>query len=340
MSQTLSTTQMVAELQRRVPIGLSATQAMDRLNEAYRWLCQRGPMNWLLKKTNVTTASSTDEVTFPLPYDWDSGKPAYLSGSLAAGYGVEIPYKPYDTAIRHQTYPNSVATGQYSVWSYRYTTPSTLDATVLAVAGLVTTGVHGYVMVNVIGSTYSAASQPIWVTTDTAATGQVALQVPLGPAGTTSRILFRTMAGGTAFLTLATIANNTTTTYTDNIADGGLGAALTAQPRAFYVGVLFPVAAGGTHTLPFVYHATPGQPLAVGATTYFQSPDVFDSCLVELAESEIRRIYALVGWEVIRQRVLEQVNSLIDSYHTTKATMAGLADISRQLQEVQTIKAQ
>ena len=337
MSQTLSTTQMVAELQRRVPIGLSAVQAMDRLNEAYRWICQRGPMNWLIKRTNVTTTVGADEVVFPMPYDWDSGKPSYLTGGT--GYGVEIPYQPYDMAIRHQTYPNNVAAGQYSVWSYRYTTPSTLDATVLAVAGLVTTGVHGYVMVNVIGSTYSAPSQPIWVTTDTASAGQVTLQVPLGPAGTTSRIIYRTIAGGTLFLLLTTLANNTTTTYTDNLADGSLGAALAVQPRAFYVGVLFPFAAGNVSTLPFVYHSTPGQPLAVGATTFFQSPDVFDSCIIGLAESEVRRVYSLAGWEVIKQSVIEQVNSLIDSYHTTKATMAGLADVGRQLQEVQTIKA-
>ena len=66
---------------------------------------------------------------------------------------------------------------------------------------------------------------------------------------------------------------------------------------------------------------------------------MFDSCIIGLAESEVRRVYSLAGWEVIKQSVIEQVNSLIDSYHTTKATMAGLADVGRQLQEVQTIKA-
>jgi hypothetical protein len=66
---------------------------------------------------------------------------------------------------------------------------------------------------------------------------------------------------------------------------------------------------------------------------------VFDSFIVELAESEIRRIYNLAGWDIIRKRIEDQVASMIDGYHTTKATMAGLADEARQLQENQTVKA-
>lgn len=40
------------------------------------------------------------------------------------------------------------------------------------------------------------------------------------------RKIYRTAAGGSAYLLLATIADNTTTTYTDIIADGSLGAAV------------------------------------------------------------------------------------------------------------------
>lgn len=49
--------------------------------------------------------------------------------------------------------------------------------------------------------------------------------IPLGPTGTTQRKIYRVTAGGldgTQKL-VATIADNTTTTYTDNIADGALG---------------------------------------------------------------------------------------------------------------------
>jgi len=44
----------------------------------------------------------------------------------------------------------------------------------------------------------------------------------------TSRKLYRTAADGTTYLLLATIANNTATTYTDNIADASLGAEVSA----------------------------------------------------------------------------------------------------------------
>lgn len=41
----------------------------------------------------------------------------------------------------------------------------------------------------------------------------------------TARKVYRTVAGGSVFLLSGTIANNTTTTYTDNIPDASLGAA-------------------------------------------------------------------------------------------------------------------
>lgn len=50
--------------------------------------------------------------------------------------------------------------------------------------------------------------------------------IPLGPAGTSDRKVYRTAVGGSALLLLATISNNTATTYTDTIADGSLGAAI------------------------------------------------------------------------------------------------------------------
>jgi hypothetical protein len=49
--------------------------------------------------------------------------------------------------------------------------------------------------------------------------------IPLGPAGTTNRKIYRTEGDGSSLKLLATIADNTTTTYADNIADGSLGAA-------------------------------------------------------------------------------------------------------------------
>lgn len=63
----------------------------------------------------------------------------------------------------------------------------------------------------------------------TVVTNQISLtNIPLGPSGTVNRKIYRTTAGGSSLLLLTTIANNTATTYTDNVADGSLGAAMPA----------------------------------------------------------------------------------------------------------------
>jgi hypothetical protein len=62
--------------------------------------------------------------------------------------------------------------------------------------------------------------------TDNGTSGQVALTaIPAGPAGVTSRKIYRTVTGdGGNHKLLTTLSDNTTTTYTDNTADASLGA--------------------------------------------------------------------------------------------------------------------
>jgi hypothetical protein len=52
--------------------------------------------------------------------------------------------------------------------------------------------------------------------------------IPVGPTGTTNRKIYRTEGGGSSLKLLTTISDNTTTTYTDDTADGSLGAAMPA----------------------------------------------------------------------------------------------------------------
>jgi hypothetical protein len=60
---------------------------------------------------------------------------------------------------------------------------------------------------------------------DKTVNGKVQLTgIPLGGSAVTSRKIYRTAAGGATYMLLATLADNTTTTYTDNTADSGLGA--------------------------------------------------------------------------------------------------------------------
>lgn len=97
-----------------------------------------------------------------------------------------------------------------------------------AVAGNVDNGAHRYLVtfVTADGETEAGAISSSVTVADKTVNGKLALTaIPLGGAAVTSRKLYRTVAGGSSYLLLATIADNTTTTYTDNIADSALGAA-------------------------------------------------------------------------------------------------------------------
>lgn len=78
---------------------------------------------------------------------------------------------------------------------------------------------YGVTFVTAGGETaLGAASSPVVVTSH-----KVALSaIPLGGTGTTARKIYRSKNGG-AYQYVATLADNSTTTYLDNIADGSLG---------------------------------------------------------------------------------------------------------------------
>lgn len=64
---------------------------------------------------------------------------------------------------------------------------------------------------------------------NTASDGRAAVSgIPVGATGTTARKLYRTQADGSTYNLLATIADNTTTTYADNVADATIVAAAEA----------------------------------------------------------------------------------------------------------------
>lgn len=93
-------------------------------------------------------------------------------------------------------------------------------------AGNLSNGTYKYkvTFVTVSGETDASAESLGVTVVNNATNGQVAVNsIPLGLAGTTSRRLYRTVANGLIFKLLTTIANNTATTFTDNVADGSLG---------------------------------------------------------------------------------------------------------------------
>lgn len=94
-------------------------------------------------------------------------------------------------------------------------------------AGNVDNGAHRYLVVfgTADGKTQAGAVSAVVTVADKTVNGKIALSnIPLGGTLVTYREIYRTPAGGSTYLLLATISDNTTTTYTDNIADANLGA--------------------------------------------------------------------------------------------------------------------
>lgn len=106
--------------------------------------------------------------------------------------------------------------------------PDTLIAALAgAGAGNVENGTHvyGVSFVTAIGESEVSEISLAVTVADKTANGQVALSgIPKGPAGTTARKVYRSVANAIALKLHSTIANNTATTATDNTADAGLGA--------------------------------------------------------------------------------------------------------------------
>lgn len=95
-------------------------------------------------------------------------------------------------------------------------------------AGNVENGAHRYLVtfVTADGETEEGTVSAAVTVADKTVNGKVTVSaIPVGGSAVTSRKIYRTVAAGTTYLLLTTLADNTTTTYTDNIADASLGAA-------------------------------------------------------------------------------------------------------------------
>lgn len=112
---------------------------------------------------------------------------------------------------------------------------------------------------------------------------QATVTIPVSEAkrAVTSRKLYRTIASGTAYLLVATISDNTTTTYTDNIADGSLG---DAEPA-------IAAAVSGTESFPEDFHELV---LLDGLVTRLMSSqgDMRDAGMTQAWKGMVRRMWA------------------------------------------------
>ena len=94
-------------------------------------------------------------------------------------------------------------------------------------AGNVGNGTYRYVatFITAGGETQAGDISAAVTVVNRATNGKVALSnIQIGGSLVTSRRIYRTIAGGSTYLLLTTIANNSATTFTDDVADSGLGA--------------------------------------------------------------------------------------------------------------------
>lgn len=96
-------------------------------------------------------------------------------------------------------------------------------------AGNVNNGAHRYRVTFVTADGETEGGTISSAVTTTSGDGKVSLTaIPIGGNAVTQRKLYRTQAAGSTYLYLATLSNNSATTYSDNIADASLGAECSA----------------------------------------------------------------------------------------------------------------
>src|ERR1019366_6813779 len=98
--------------------------------------------------------------------------------------------------------------------------------------GSIDAGTHLWAVtfINATGQTTIGAAGTVQTAVTTSGQTEALTAIPLGPAGTTGRNVYRTAAGTSTPYALdcaaaPCIANNTATTFSDTLADGSLGAA-------------------------------------------------------------------------------------------------------------------
>ena len=197
--------------------------------------------------TNNTTSNSNAAFGYQTLFTNTTGTQNTALGNLAlAGNttGVNNVATGYKALLSNTTGITNTANGVLSLQSVYNSSdntalgysaditvpPSTFTATPAAGAGM-GTGVYKYAITfTANGGETGPSATPVSVTT-TGGNNQVSLAaIPtLSSSYVATRKIYRTTVGGSSYFLVATIADNTTTTYTDTTADGSLGAAISTS---------------------------------------------------------------------------------------------------------------
>lgn len=223
------------------------------------------------------------------------------------GNGHVIPYKYNGTDwTRHGTYP-----------------PPTTSTIATAPTGTGLTGSYSYKFTFVNSQTVESDVGPVTNTMTAANENFRITSIPVAPQsfGVNQRRIYRTAAGGTTYKRVATINNNTTTTYDDGLVDGSLGAdAPTDQgvpPKyhsiIYHAGRVFALSYEDPNYLfyseidnPYVFKATNFKKLGDATSDLAKGLAVYDNSILVFAEKSIFMEYMPstnpAEWEEIRSK--------------------------------------
>lgn len=218
-----------------------------------------------VQSSNATTPTlmfswaSSDAATKDIIWAYDNGGTMtlrYYSLSGAAGADVvtmgsyvakrlnQVPFQGRNlirtTAAGLYWYNGATRTGRLAGVSV----PATNLAAAAGAAGVLT-GAYLYVYTNVNDQGHESNPSAVSAVVNPAAQQVNLTSIDVGPAGTSSRRVYRTTASGATYLFLTEIADNVTTTYTDNTADSALGSAV-ATDNTIPPTTLQGIAASGT----------------------------------------------------------------------------------------------
>lgn len=165
-----------------------------------------------------------------------SNERLYVDGTLVAGPtapGVTVNLGTGGLAISSNVTPGSYFNGsidEVAVYSTALSQTKVTNHYTIGIDGpdsQTTLGVGVYKYTCTFGTAVSetAQSSQASVTTTTGHQHVNLTSIPTGPRGTTKRKLYRTTLGGSTLELLTTLADNTTTSYTDSTPDSSLGAA-------------------------------------------------------------------------------------------------------------------
>jgi hypothetical protein len=192
------------------------------------------------------------------------------NGPILGGYGIHMPTHVHGNILVNAPY-NPALVNEYSqsvfitedgganfqdnlvFYDLAMSAPAALTATASGTAGN-PNGTYTY-KVTFLG-TYSETEGGTASASVSPASKQVNLtNIPLGPVGCWGRRIYRIANGGSTHKLVATLPDNTATTYTDNLDDASLGANCPSTnntgSKAKYI--FYEISAGGNRDYPNVY---------------------------------------------------------------------------------------